>query len=82
MTFLVIVETGEITQVLASRTGLSETLIYLSEGRVGAVVVSSKPGLEFFSKESNKVGLFILNFLPLILGVLSNATPGGIYGSL
>ena len=81
MTVFVTVKTGEMTQVFASRTGLSKTLILLSERGVGVVVVSSKPGLEFFSKKSNEVRLFILNFLPLILGVLSNATPGGIYGS-
>ena len=45
-------------------------------------IVPSEPGLEFFSKKSNEVGLFILNFLPPILGVLSNATPGGIHTSL
>ena len=44
-------------------------------------VVLSEPGLEFFLKESNKVGLFILNFLPLILGVLSNMTPDGTHGN-
>ena len=44
-------------------------------------VVPSEPGLESFSKELNKFGLFILTFLPLILGVLSNAILGGIHGS-
>ena len=58
MTFLVIVKTSEIIQLLASHTSLSEMLIYFSEGGVGAIVVSFKLGLEFFSKESNKFGLF------------------------
>ena len=63
-------------------------------------IVPSESGLEFFSKESNEIGLFwssvsikldgfrmlelrrpIVNFLPLVLGVLSYATPGRIRGS-
>ena len=40
MTLLVTVETGQMTQVLASRTGLGETLIHLPEegGGLEAIV--------------------------------------------
>ena len=45
-------------------------------------ILPSEPGFESFSKKSNGVGLFILNFFPLLLGVLLNSTSDSVHQNI
>ena len=92
MTLLVTVETGEMAQVLASRTGYVGGMDTNGWGGVfpslfGGFIprISSRRGLRFGKldrlRRMLKVRRPVLNFLPLVLRVLFNATPGGIHES-
>ena len=92
MTLLVTVEIGEMAQVLASRTGYVRDMDTNGWGGVfpslfGGFIprISSRQGLGFGKLDGLRrmleVRRLVLNFLPLVLGFLSNATPGGIHGS-
>ena len=88
MTFLVTVETGEMAQVLASRTGYVGDMDINGWGEVfpslfGGFIprISSRRGLGFGKLDGLRRMLEVRrpmqNFFLLVLRVLSNATPGG-----
>ena len=91
MTLLVTVETSEMAQILASRTGYVGGMDTNGWGGVfpslfGGFIprISSRPGLGFGKLDGLKIlekRRPIVNFLPLVLGVLPNSTLDSIYQS-
>ena len=91
MTFLVTVETGEMAQVFASRTGYVGGMDTNGWGgvfpsRFGGFIprISSRRGLGFGKLNGLRMLEMrrpIVNFLPLVLGISPNSTPDSVYQS-